>query len=286
MALITSYDQILSLLDAGEGQEVFFSKQSPSIQTSGAFHTSWAHTGITAAGAWQGAGGAAAATLVSASNVTPGAIPLVSPTTVSGKNPRLLTVGAMSNTSVAGTVMLIDRIADTGALTTGAGGTCTLTMPVGGWPRHTNGVGVMAFLESLGGAPSAGTVATLSYTNTAAVAGRVSSSATTTATTHSVFGSVGAFIALQGSDNGVRWIESGTIAGVAALNVALVVCRPILMIPCVTANVYIERDLVIQTPKIPKLPVAADTTSCLQWIYFAGAATTPTLTGSVSAVNA
>lgn len=287
MAALNSYDAILAALEAGQGEEVFFTKTAAAAQVAGVFHTSWAYTGTPSAGTWVGAGGATAATLVTCDNTTVGALPITSPSTASGTNPRILTVGGMVSTAVAGTLMLVDRIADSGALTTAAGGTCTITMPVGGWARYTNGLGVMVFVESLGAAPASGSVFTLGYTNTDSVASRVSGAATTAATAHRVYGGSGSpWIPLQGTDKGIKSVESFTCTTVTAANVALVVCKPLLMLPATTAYYYSERDLVIQTPKMPKLPVSADTSSCLQWVFLAGAATTPTLIGSISLVAA
>lgn len=282
---LQSYDAILSALAAGNGQDVLFMKTSPAVQAAGAFYSSWAHTGIPAAGGWAGAGGSTTATLVSCDSATAGAIPLVSPTTASNTNPHITTAGVVANASVAGTLMLVDRIADTGALTTASGGTCTLTMPGGGWMRNTDGIGVMAFIESLGGVPNASSVVSLSYTNTDSTAGRVSGSTTTAAASYRAFGTTGQFLSLQGSDKGIKSIESLSVTTTAALNIALVVCKPILMIPCITTGYYTERDMVIQTPRLPKLPVVSDKTSCLQWIYLAGGAVTPTITGSISTVT-
>jgi hypothetical protein len=92
-------------------------------------------------------------------------------------------------------------------------------------------------------------------------------------------------MAPQGNDTGIKSIESISVTAVAALNIAVVVAKPLFMLPCVTATYYTERDMVIQTPKLPKMQVSADTTACLQWIFLPGAATTPTLTGSVSTVT-
>lgn len=290
MAAITSYDQILSLLDAGGGQELFFQKTLVSAHATGGYHTSWANTGNPGVGSWAGSGGAATATMVNSDSTTVGALPLVSPTTVSGNNPRILTAGVMGSASMGGTLMLIDRLADTGALTTTFGGACTITMPGGGWARYTNGVGVMAFVESLELAtPSASTTISLNYTNPVPTATRTSGSATIVATKSRVFGTSGPFLTLQAGDTGIKSIESINVGAVtpAANSLAVVVCKPLLVIPCTTAYYYTERDLVIQTPKLPKLVVAADATACLQWIYFSGTTTAigTTFSGSVSTVT-
>lgn len=282
----SSYDAIVNALSvSGKGQEVFFSKTAPVAQVTGAFHTSWAYTGIPTAGTWLGPGGATGFNMVAANSNSVGAMTLVSPTTVSGENPYLLTAGALASTAVLGTLMLVDRLADTGALTTAAGGTCTFSSSLA-WPRYADGLGVMAFIESLTATPASGSVVTLNYTNTDSTAGRITSGATSVAATHRVIGSSsGPFFALQGTDKGIKTIESLSVGTTTASNIALVVCKPLLMLPCTTANYYTERDLVIQTPKLPKLQVSSDATACLQWIFFAGAATTPVLTGSVAMVT-
>jgi len=285
MTAPTSYDSIIAALGAGAGQDVLFSKVAPAAQVAGVFHTSWAYTGIPTAGAWAGAGGSTAATMVTCDSTTVGAISIVSPTTASATNPYITGVEAMPTTSVLGTLMLVDRIADTGALTTASGGTCTITMPGGGWARYTDGIGVMAFVESLTGVPTASAVVALNYTNPAATAGRIASGATIAAAAHRAFGSSGPYLALQGADNGIKSIESISLTTAAALNIAVVVCKPLVAIPCVTAMYVTGRDLVIQTPKLPKLNVATDKTACLQWIFLANAATTPTLIGSVTTVT-
>lgn len=285
MAALNSYDAILAALEAGQGQEVFFSKTAPIAQVAGAIHTSWAYTGYPGAGVWSGAGGAAAATMATCDSNTVGAIPLTSPTTASGQNPRIVSAGAMVNTAVGGTLMLVDRIADTGPLSTTLGNSCSITMPAGGWARYNNGVGVMAFLESLTGVPTANSNITLQYTNTDAASSRISGAAVAVAAAHRVIGTSGAFMALQGTDKGIKSIESISVTTATALNIAVVVCKPLLILPATTAYYYTERDMVIQTPKLPKLQVAADATACLQWIFFPGAATSPVLTGSLSMVT-
>jgi hypothetical protein len=287
-----SYDAILAAISAGSSQEVLFGKTFPVNTVAAVVYSSWLFTGITAAGTLAGAGGTTAATLVTCNSNSSGAIPIVSPTTASATNPYIISVGAMPTLSVNGTMVLIDRLADSGTLTTANGATCTLTMPGGGWARYTDGIGVMAFMEGQAAAPTNAAVVAMSYTNTDSAAGRIPSAATLTNVAYKVFGSgsnapTGSpFFTLQGNDKGIKSIENVSLTGAAAANVALVVCKPLLVLPWVTAVYYTERDLVIQTPKMPKLGVAADASACLQWLFFPNAAvTTPTTTGSVTLVT-
>lgn len=293
MGGFTSYDSILNALSVlNKGQEVMFSKVAPTAQVVNNFHTSWAYTGFPGVGGWVGSGGVGAATMVSCNNLTTGAMQISSPTTASATNPYLLTAGAMSTTTMNGVLVLIDRLADTGILTTTSGGTCTITMPTGGvWERYPDGAGVQATVEVLSGTPSSGSTITLaSYTNSAGTTTRASSAsaATTTTPLHRMYGTGSAMnIALQGQDLGIRSIQTLSMAGATGANLALVVYKPLLILPVTTAYFYTERDLVIQTPKLPKLQVSAqtvDTSACLQWVFYPGAATTPTYTGSLSFV--
>lgn len=295
MPVFTSYDGIIAALTAGKGQEVFFSKKIGLAHVAGAPMSGWAYDGIPAAGNWVGAGGSVSATLVTCTNDTVGAIPIASPTTASGDDLYLLSAGVGQTygaQTMSGTLMLIDRLADTGPLTTAFGGSCALTMPVATslWARYADGIGVMAFVESLETTtPTASTTISLTYTNPAGTGSRVSGSTTIAATKSRAFGTSNSpFLSLAGGDTGIKTIESIQVGAVtpAASTIALVVCKPLLIIPSTVTGHYAERDLIIQTPKLPKLEVAADQSACLQWLFLPNAATTVSsvFSGSVSVV--
>lgn len=295
MAAPTSYDSIIAALGAGKGQEVFFSKTTGLAHAAGTPFTGWGYGGTPAAGVWAGAGGAAAATLVTCDSGTAGSIPIVSPTTASGESLYMLSagVGQLSGAqTISGTLMLVDRLADTGPITTTFGGSCAITMPVATslWARYTDGIGVMAYVESLEAtAPTVSTTIALTYTNTGGTGTRVSGSTTVAATKSRAMGT-GAhpFLSLQLGDKGIKTIESIQVGAVtpAANTIALVVCKPLLILPSTTTGYYVERDLVIQTPKLPKLPVAADASACLQWVFIPNLATTAgsVFSGSITVV--
>lgn len=295
MAAPTSYDSIIAAIGAGKGQEVFFSKTTGLVHAVGTPFTGWGYGGTPAAGVWAGAGGAAAATLVTCDSSTVGGIPISSPTTASAESLYILSAGIaqMSGAqTLGGTLMLVDRLADTGPLTTAFGGSCSLTMPVATslWARYADGVGVMAYVESLETtAPTVNTTISLTYTNTGGTGSRTTGSTTVAATKSRAMGT-GAhpFLSLQSSDRGIKTIESIQVGAVtpAAGTIALVVCKPLLILPSTTTGYYVERDLVIQTPKLPKLPVAADASACLQWIFIPNLGTTAgsVFSGSISVV--
>lgn len=287
-----SYDSILAALSAGQGQDILFAKTLPAAQAAGLFYSSWAHVGFpAAAAAYQGNGGTTTAGFAQLNNVSVGAMPLVSPSSASGQNPYLLSVGSMCAAAqgMNGSMLLVDRLAETGLLSGASGNTCTLNNPVvSAWNRYSNGVGVMAFVESAFGAPATTASLQLTYTSPNNGSGRVTPAvAATAAVQHRIFGTSGPFFGLQGNDNGILSVESIALTVAAASNIALVICKPLLIIPCTAAYYYTERDTVIQTPKLPKLPVNADSSSCLQWIFLPGAATSSgaILSGQLSLVT-
>lgn len=295
-ARFSSYDAIIAALtDDGKGQEANFNKITAAALAAGAVSSSWAYTGAPGAGTWAGAGGAVggSATLVHCNSSTSGAIPLSSPTSASGTNPFLTALGAYASGAAQGTLILIDRLADTGALS-GSAGTISITMPTGSaWSRYASGVGVQAFVESLGSAPAtAATIQLSQYTNTASSSGRASGSTPTTTGTYRAFGGTSAqpnstpFMNLQTGDLGIKSIEQVTVSAAAASNIALVVCKPLASIPLGAAYQYLERDLVLQSPKMPRLDVTSgDQTACLQFLIVGGAAVQPIIVGTINLVT-
>lgn len=291
MAGFTSYDSIINALTVlNKGQEARFVKTSPASEVAGATHTTWAFTGDPVPGTWIGTGGSVSTTMAHCNSTTVGALPIASPTTASGENLFITTVGAMPNVASNGMLVLVDRLADTGALTTTTGSSCIVTMPTGGaWERFGDGVGVMACVESLAGTPTAGSIFTLTYTNSDGTPARVSSQSLTSSTTlHRTYGSgLSMGFALQGADVGIQSIQSIGVSGVTPANLAIVVFKVLATIPMTSAYQYSERDLVIQTPKLPKLPIStstADTSSCLQWVVIPGTTSAVTINGSISLV--
>lgn len=300
-----SYDQIIAAMSAGLGYEVPFNKTPTFTAAAGVPNNLWWSGGMPSAGGYSGgtngvngATGTNSATnayMGNCDNLTGGAIDLTSvPTAASGTNPYVLGFGAASNVTLAGTLVLVDRMADSGQLTTALSGTTTIAPPSGSvWKRSADGKGVMMWLESSGTAPAGASTFTIGYTGVKED-GTTSSGTTATitlaATQHRVFtGTVAPYISLAAGHVGVSPtanITINTVATSAISNVSLVVGRILAILPVSSAYQYVERDMVLQTPRMPKLPVSSDDRSaCLEILLVPGAAVSPTsVYGSVPIV--
>jgi hypothetical protein len=177
--------------------------------------------------------------------------------------------------------MLVDKLAQytiSSVTTTGAQN----FTGAAAWPRYADGKGVRAYLV-----PSvvmgAGTpTATLSYTNPASTAGRLTPSTpslpviTTTSPVGSIpysgtgVGKYGPFLPLAAGDPGIKSVESINFSATMVSGcMNLVICKPLITIPVTTVGVAGERDFLNQLPSFPRVYDGAN----LQWLMYAGAAT-------------
>ena len=146
-------------------------------------------------------------------------------------------------------------------------------------PRYTDGVGVKAYL-----APSTtlGAVAhtiSIKYTNTldatnkllpVTVAGTTSCALSRIDHSGIVANNYAPFLPLAPGDLGMKSIQNITIsAATGSVNYAtLVMCKPLMNLPCTTAAVASERDLMNQLPSLPRVYDGAN----LQWLCYLGGA--------------
>lgn len=163
--------------------------------------------------------------------------------------------------------------------------TCTLTTAQAlnntvTLPRYADGAGVQAFITPStvmgAGAPNI----TLTYTNSANVASRVTpatlpSGLTAAPVTSIVYSGTGAgkygpFVPLVGGDAGIRSVQSIQLSATYTSGVLnLVLCKPLCTLPITTLGVTCERDLVNQFMSMPKIFDGA----CLSFLMLAGQAT-------------
>ena len=131
-------------------------------------------------------------------------------------------------------------------------------------PRYADGTGVQAFIVALGPGVATGTYA-LSYTNQDGTPGRASSGTVVLPTAAgfvltsgtAATSQVGPFIPLQGTDRGVRSVESFTWSGAPGGIAAVVLVKPI------ASYLYAEIGTYAETTFYPSLPRVADG-ACLQ----------------------
>lgn len=301
----SSYDAIIAAISAGNGSEVPFNKIPTFTTVAGSPVHTWWSAGMPAAGGYSGgisgtngATGTNSATnayMGNCDNFTGGSIDFPSvPTSASGNSLYMLGIGAAANVALSGVLYVVDRMADSGALTTALAGTTVIAPPSGNvWKRSADGKGVMMWIESSSSAPANASTFTISYTGIkedGTTSAGTTSTITLAATAHRVFtGSNAPFIALNAGHVGVSPTANITIntVGVGAVtNTSLVVGRILAVIPVAGAHQYIERDLVLQTPRMPVLPITTDDrTSCLEFLIVPGGAVSPTsLYGTIPVV--
>ena len=138
--------------------------------------------------------------------------------------------------------------------------------------RYTTGEGVKVMAVMTNPKASSGSTFNFSYTNSAGIAGRTSQTVTVGGAT--VFGSLincstataGAsqhFIGLQGTDTGVRSIESFTmVTGTDVGLIALVLVKPIAEITIREVTAPVEVDFLTNMPSLP----AVHDNACLNFI--------------------
>lgn len=197
---------------------------------------------------------------------------------VSTDTKHAVNVSAVSGvaTAVPSVLMLVDME----GYWPGISNNTTSAQTLSGTPslRYTDGVGLRLYAvqTSVGGA-GAQNIA-VSYTdqdgntgNTLPVTVACTASAIVGHISHSgtAANNYGPFLPLASGDYGVRNVASVTMSAATTGTFALVLCRPLLTLPLVTASVLAERDLLNQLPSLPRIYDGA----CLTWLYFAGAAT-------------
>ena len=147
-------------------------------------------------------------------------------------------------------------------------------------PRYTDGKGVQAFMTPSTVMGAATPNLSLSYTNSASTAGRITPATlpignTAAPVTQIVYSGTGAgkfgpFMPQMAGDSGVKSVQSVTISASYVSGVLnLVLCKPLMTLPITTLGVTAERDLVNQLASMPKIYDGA----CLAWLMLAGAAT-------------
>lgn len=131
-------------------------------------------------------------------------------------------------------------------------------------PRYTSGLGLQAFIVALGPGVGVGTYS-LSYTNSDGTPGRTSSGTVVLPTAAGFVLStgggaanrIGPFLGLEGTDKGIRSIESFTWSVAPGGIAALVLCKPL------ASFLYAEIGTYAETTFHPRMPAVADG-ACLQ----------------------
>ena len=256
---ITSLDQLL----AASNQLKSFGKVSMTAKAAGTFQSLWTAAGLPAAGA-----NPASLAMVIPTSATAGALPFVNPATGLSYISKI-----SSSQQTIGTLILYDRIAHS----SGLNGTLTTAQAVNGaaLTRHTTGEDVELFLEVYTATGATASNVTISYTNSAGVAGR-----TTPAVAMQVTPVVGQMlpIPLQAGDTGIRSVQSVTLSASTATagNFGITLVKRIAEIPITVAGTGVVLD-----PFALGFPQIAND-ACLSFMVVTSTTSTGFITGTIN----
>ena len=257
---ITSTDQLL----AASNQLKSFGKVSMAAKAAGTFQSLWTAAGLPTAGA-----NPASPAMVIPTSATTGALPFVNP--VTGRLSYISKISSAQQT--VGTLILYDRIAHS----SGLNGTLTTAQAVNGaaLTRHTTGEDVELFLEVYTATGATASNVTISYTNSAGVAGR-----TTPAVAMQVTPLVGQMlpIPLQSGDTGIRSVQSVTLSASTATagNFGITLVKRIAEIPITVAGTGVVLDpFALGFPTI-------ENNACLSFMVVTATTSTGFITGTIN----
>lgn len=256
---ITSLDQLL----AASNQLKSFGKVSMTAKAAGTFQSLWTAAGLPAAGA-----NPASLAMVIPTGATAGALPFVNPETGLSYISKI-----SSSQQTIGTLILYDRIAHS----SGLNGTLTTAQAVNGaaLTRHTTGEDVELFLEVYTATGATASNVTISYTNSAGVAGRK-----TPAVAMQVTPVVGQMlpIPLQEGDTGIKSVQSVTLSASTATagNFGITLVKRIAEIPITVAGAGVVLDpFALGFPQI-------ENNACLSMMVVTSTTSTGFITGTIN----
>lgn len=212
-----------------------------------------------------------------------GAIPFTN--AAGGEELRVVMMGAQASAAAAGSLLLYDRVGQIEQLNIGSTGTQAITATL---PRYTT-EGTMVFAEHI-----TGTVTTTApqfrlskYTDQDGNVDQVSPTITGVTGT----GLIGRFaysfkwwMDLLSGDTGVRDIDEFecTVANATGTaRIQLVFAKPLAIVPLTGLGVRVERDCVLASVRLPKIPDDA----CLALAVLPASSTAQVITGEIAAVS-
>lgn len=277
----TSYDEIIAAFAAGNFQERNFFKTSVGIsQTSGYAYSLWAQGSHPAAGSF---GAGAAGTFTAHDDTTTGALAFVNPT---APDELVLTMfGAQASAASGGTLLLYDRVGSIESLPIGgATGTTAVSTTIGRYA--TEGTQLIAEVVNSASVLTTPPVFSISkYTNqdgtTLRNTGQITGYTISGTAIGRIYPAFSFFLPLQAGDTGVRSVEEYTLhtaSASASARLNIVFAKPLCYLPLSpTANVWVERDMVLQTVRLPRVYDDA----CLAFAVMNGGTNNPVFFGNI-----
>lgn len=278
----TSYDEIIAAFAAGDFQERNFFKTAVGIsQTAGYAYSLWAQGSHPAAGSF---GAGAAGTFTAHDDTTTGALAFVNPT---APDELVLTMfGAQASAASAGTLLLYDRVGSIESLP--IGGATGATGPISTTIARYTTEGTQLIAEVVNSAVVSTTPPVFSissYTNQSGTTlrntGQITGYTISGTAIGRIYPAYSFFLPLQAGDTGVRSVEEYTLhtaSATATAKLNIVFAKPLAYLPLSpTANVWVERDMVLQTVRLPRVYDDA----CLAFAIMNGGTNSPVIFGNI-----
>jgi len=269
MAGFTSYDDLINEMTVnGKTLDYFFYKIGIATEAAGVWQTFWPRAGITGAGAAPSASPGMQYTGTLAAPVN-GAMCFAN---TSPDQKHLISMSGLS--SVAGTLLIYDRLFGVGAVATGSTGDKALDNGSIGVPRHADGAGVIPMLEVTVATTAQAVVTLSSYVNQNGDTVVTAPSVTYPAAATDVGTLI--FLPLAAGDNGARSVTTLNVgtSGANSSTCNVVLIKPLAFLP-LAAFVGNDRDFVTQLAALPLLYDG----SCLGLAWLATSTTAMTVWG-------
>ncbi len=288
MTAIANLGSLINLATGGGGQAAqtvnfvkhpFVAGAAPGTLVAGRITDLWQWDGMPGGG-----GNSAPTSSTATSSSTAGSWKQTTPS--AGTDLFLLSMNASAH--VAGTLVLYDRLNQSGGLSATTTGAQTTNLPTAALTRYTNGVGVEIWIEIYTAIGSTGTTISASYTNQGGSSGQT----TANGANGPNFGNTGFSEAqrilplpLASGDDGARAVASVTIAAstLTAGNFGVTLAYPLINIPIPAAGAgALWSGLMISGGPLD-LGTIADTCFAMAWV--GNTATAPHLRGSAYFVS-
>ena len=278
----SSYDGIIASFAAGKGQELYFNKVAAAAQVASAAYSFWGVGATPVAGSF---GGTTPGLWVAQSSSTAGALAFANP---AGADTLHLSIVSAVPSADAGTLLVYDRLGQIEYLPLQDGSLPeTTTITADFTARLGSGEGAHLFAELPAAVLGAGAQFYVTYTNQAGTSGRTSETIVCSTISSAATGRFPYankfFIGLQAGDTGVRSVQSVVLtasSATAGVKMNIVACRPLALLPITTANVFVERDLILATAQLPRIRDNA----CIAFALLSSSTGTPTVNGRLVAV--
>lgn len=235
---ISNYDAIIAARSSGHYEDPFYMKtESITPQAAGVWHSFLNCAGSPASLAITSAAGG-----FSMNSTIQGAVQLSTPATAA--NHYLHSAGVCVSTHMGfGAMMLVDVVwAMKGIPLTGT----TFAVNSSAWTRSTNGINVQVAIVSDNTGSTASTVI-INYTADDGTTGKSTVTLTTASRIHCISPVGQPWATLQATHRGVKSIQNLDVGTtIANKTITLIAFKPILTIPTVKDNVWVERDATLQ----------------------------------------